>query len=139
MTDSINIWVMNKGVYMAGRFVDNVFDGLHNEIARLHMMLTETNDMKRVLFPVDKREQLVSQLIQEYHEVGYTVEMMLREGHVGYTNMTDIELLVDVQNTIAGWCGFEDNDDLNDYEFVMDMVKEAQKEVLCEAFEKSCL
>ncbi len=117
---------------------ENIWDHLHNSIARLYNMLNETEQANRSIFT----EQTRIALIKEFVEVdidcgGITVEELLRGGHKGYENMTDLELCVEAQGQIAGWCGMSDNDSYSrPYETVQKEVNQACHDILCEEFEK---
>jgi hypothetical protein len=120
-------------------YTNNVWDGLHNSIAQLYSMLQEIKQQDRVFLSEDTTARIVKELIEDDSQY-VDVEELLRHGHKGYENMSDLEICVEVQNTIAGWCGMKGNDELKfGYELVNKEVEQAISLILSEVVEKSCL
>ena len=105
-------------------YVLNVWDDVHNAIAHLYNMLEEVKGLEKRVLSDDLRERLIEQLVVDSAE--YTeVEDLLLNGYKGYRNMTDMDLMVDIQSTIAGWCGIEENSYIPEDAKVYDEVRVA--------------
>jgi hypothetical protein len=127
-------------------YVINAWDGLHNSIAQLYMMCEELGQLEtRGFLSEIVTEQIVKEIISECYEIDgnswESTENLLRKGHKGLENYTDMELCVEVQNTIAGWCGMEQEDDFlsTTYSSVKKEVDEAIALILTEVVEKDVL
>ena len=119
---------------------ENYWDKLFDSISKLHSMLQETGQMSRTFLSGHVTDCTKNLLVEEFSEV-YTTEYLLLNGCEGFDDMSDIELMVEVQNVITGWRGLEGNDeDVPDvYEDIHKEVDEAIALILGEVVEKELL
>lgn len=118
---------------MSDNYKPNVYDAVHDSICDLYKMKTELGHTDGRFFTDSTRqtviEYMVEEMMERHNPALPSQEDLLTNGHRGFANYTDLELAWECQQTIAGWCG-QDQDDNADAIFPFNIVyKEVAHEI----------
>lgn len=119
---------------------NNEWYQLHDKISILAMMLKEIKQEDRSFLDGSECDSLSRQLMSDMTDAMNVDEIhnMLENGFKGYANMTDLELLVEVSDTTAGWSASVS--ELHDvYADIPAWIERAREQITTEMLEKTVL